>query len=488
VDEQAFLTAIAASPDDNALRLVLSDWLEENGHTERAELIRVQIALADPPEDLAEYRALRAREAALLAWHEKKVIGPLKKLGVRGWRVRRGLVDWVLMSVRRFVEHGEQVLARVPVQLVKLTGVRQHAGALAACSALARLRGLDLSGNGLGETHLRALLSPSLSGLQQLDLSDNPLGPGGVAALAGSPHLAGLRRLALRDVGMDYEGAAALAGDAPSVKLANLVALDLRRNVIYEEGVTALAYAPHLAGLTELSLSSLWGKDAEPLNESRYLRNLTVLRISGQDFSEGIGCLLCSPFTRQLRVLELSETGAQDEHAEEIADCRHLTRLEHLNLGGNSIGDGCLRALASRARMPRLRWLDLRANQITGAGVRALCDSTLPSELRELNLAGNHLDNGAAQALAACRHLSHLYGLALNGNRIHDGGATALARSPLLQKLEELNLTGNPIGEKGTTALGRAAHQAGLPHRGDNGYWVDADRSRREPFRNRELV
>jgi hypothetical protein len=87
--------------------------------------------------------------------------------------------------------------------------------------------------------------------------------------------------------------------------------------------------------------------------------------------------------------------------------------------------------------MPRLRWLDLRTNQITGAG-----------ELRELNLAGNHLDNGAAQALAACRHLSHLYGL----------------------------------------ALGRAAHQAGIPHRGDNGYWVDADRSRREPFRNRELV
>jgi uncharacterized protein (TIGR02996 family) len=57
VDEQAFLTAIAAAPDDEALRLVYADWLEENGRAERGELIRVQVALADPPEDLAEYRA-----------------------------------------------------------------------------------------------------------------------------------------------------------------------------------------------------------------------------------------------------------------------------------------------------------------------------------------------------------------------------------------------------------------------------------------------
>jgi len=37
-----FLEAIAASPDDDLPRLVYADWQEENGHRERADLIRVQ--------------------------------------------------------------------------------------------------------------------------------------------------------------------------------------------------------------------------------------------------------------------------------------------------------------------------------------------------------------------------------------------------------------------------------------------------------------
>jgi uncharacterized protein (TIGR02996 family) len=493
MDEQAFIAGIADATGDNALRLVFSDWLEENGQSDRAELIRVQIALADPPEDLGEYRALRAREAKLLMWHEKKVIGPLKKLGVRGWRVRRGLVDWVLMSVPRFVKDGEQVLALTPVQSVKLTGARRGIDALAACPALARVRGLDLSNNGLGEAHLRTLLSARLAELQQLDLSDNSIRAGGVRALADSPHLPALRRLALQNVDMGEEGARALAGHiayprkyARSVNLAGLVALDLRRNVIYEEGVTELAHSPHLAGLTELSLSPLWGKDVEALEESRFLKSLTVLRISGKDFSEGIDGLLECSFIKRLRVLELAQTGAEDRHAETIADCRHLGKLEHLNLGGNRITDDGLLALASRGKMPRLRWLELRNNQITSTGVRALCDSPLVSEVRELNLAANQLTDDAARAIAKSKHFPHLCGLSLNGNQIGDEGATALARSPLLQQLEELNLAGNPIGETGGAALCRAAHEAGISQRGGNTYWVEYDRTRREPLRERE--
>src|SRR5262249_32506434 len=172
---------------------------------------------------------------------------------------------------------------------------------------------------------------------------------------------------------------------AASVNLSGLVALDLRENVIYEEGVTELAHSPHLAGLIELSLSPIWGKDAEALSESRYLRNLTTLRISGKNFSEGIGLLLSCRFAKQLRVLELYGTGATDEDAEDLAD-RHLAKLEHLNLGGNSIGDDGVRVLASRARIPRLRRLDLNKNEVTSEGVGSLCGSSLVQELRELNL------------------------------------------------------------------------------------------------------
>src|SRR5262249_25943401 len=62
----AFLEAIAVNPHDDAVRLVFSDWLEENGDPERAEFTRTQCELASAK--LAEKRrhALRARERQLL--------------------------------------------------------------------------------------------------------------------------------------------------------------------------------------------------------------------------------------------------------------------------------------------------------------------------------------------------------------------------------------------------------------------------------------
>ncbi len=44
-DEQAFLDAIGATPDDDMPRLVYADWLEERGFSDRAEYIRLQCFL-----------------------------------------------------------------------------------------------------------------------------------------------------------------------------------------------------------------------------------------------------------------------------------------------------------------------------------------------------------------------------------------------------------------------------------------------------------
>jgi len=45
-DEQALLAAIWAHPHEDTPRLMYADWLQENGHTDRAEFIRVQCELA----------------------------------------------------------------------------------------------------------------------------------------------------------------------------------------------------------------------------------------------------------------------------------------------------------------------------------------------------------------------------------------------------------------------------------------------------------
>ena len=40
------MKAILAEPDDDSHRLVFADWLDDQGHSDRAEFIRVQCALA----------------------------------------------------------------------------------------------------------------------------------------------------------------------------------------------------------------------------------------------------------------------------------------------------------------------------------------------------------------------------------------------------------------------------------------------------------
>ena len=44
-DEQPFLDAIAARHHDDGLRFIYADFLEDSGDAERAELVRIQVAL-----------------------------------------------------------------------------------------------------------------------------------------------------------------------------------------------------------------------------------------------------------------------------------------------------------------------------------------------------------------------------------------------------------------------------------------------------------
>jgi uncharacterized protein (TIGR02996 family) len=62
---EGFIKAIRASPDDDCIRLIYADWLEERGDPP-GEFIRVQVALAHLAEDEDRWAALAAREQLLL--------------------------------------------------------------------------------------------------------------------------------------------------------------------------------------------------------------------------------------------------------------------------------------------------------------------------------------------------------------------------------------------------------------------------------------
>lgn len=80
-DERALLAAIRAHPHDDTPRLVYADWLDEHERPERAEFIRVQIALARFGDVTAENRE-RWHE---LHEHERELLALDTKLGWNGF-------------------------------------------------------------------------------------------------------------------------------------------------------------------------------------------------------------------------------------------------------------------------------------------------------------------------------------------------------------------------------------------------------------------
>src|SRR5438067_1670461 len=93
----ALLEAIRDEPSNDGLRRIYADWLEDNGEPDRADFIRLQLALARLPEDDPARLALLTRERGLLLRHERDWTLGLRHLA-DGWQFRRGFVDEVTVD------------------------------------------------------------------------------------------------------------------------------------------------------------------------------------------------------------------------------------------------------------------------------------------------------------------------------------------------------------------------------------------------------
>jgi uncharacterized protein (TIGR02996 family) len=249
--EEAFLRAVLQDPDDDGVRLVFADWLEERGDP-RGEFVRVECALARLPADDDRRPALYARRRQLLAAHRDAWLGPLRGLAY-AWEFRRGFVEEVTADAYRFLQHADTFFAAAPLRLARLLHAAGVVGALAECRHLGRVRALHLTDNGLGDGGLGTLLaSPHLGGLRTLRLGNNGLTDVGAALLVGSPDLAGLTTLNLSRNALGDAGAAALAS---SRVWPALTSLHLGDNAIGDAGAEALAAASGLPRLAELDLS-----------------------------------------------------------------------------------------------------------------------------------------------------------------------------------------------------------------------------------------
>jgi uncharacterized protein (TIGR02996 family) len=74
VTQEDFLNTIAANAADDDLQLVFSDWLEEHGKTLHAEVVRIQVELAQVPKEDPRYAKLLKKEQALwLKWMRSEI-------------------------------------------------------------------------------------------------------------------------------------------------------------------------------------------------------------------------------------------------------------------------------------------------------------------------------------------------------------------------------------------------------------------------------
>lgn len=256
MDEAAYLRAILDAPDDDLPRLGYADWLDQNGHRERAEFIRIQIELARSPSH-PEHAALRKREAELLAAYARSWV-PVNALALF-FEWRRGFVA-VLNPCARGVFGGEdslKILAEFPLaeeldlefcmtdaefchmpdlpnlvsfgiggnarvtddsirriglwkslRKLKLNGRNVTDASLSHLEPLKDLTELDVSYSGITDTGLSHFAAPST--LQSLDLSNTEITSAGLAVLL--PRIPKLRKLNLFDTRASEQNFEVLVG------------------------------------------------------------------------------------------------------------------------------------------------------------------------------------------------------------------------------------------------------------------------------------
>lgn len=270
----ALLAAVLATPDDDAPRRGLADWLVRRKNP-RGRFIQVQLELARGGSPPSRRRALRARERSLLAAHGARWCAPFDPAEVT---FHRGFVESITCEGEVLLERdGDRVLEREPVRSLSVFGyfpcahhrflsrvasldISANAGGadcitgLVALPYLTSLVHLDVSASlvhGESDWVERVTASPHLPRLTSVELGYNDVFPRGASALARSALLSRLIRLGLPYARVGDEGVEALAA---SDRVERLAALDLRGNQIGRRGARALARAPWLGGLTTLDL------------------------------------------------------------------------------------------------------------------------------------------------------------------------------------------------------------------------------------------
>jgi uncharacterized protein (TIGR02996 family) len=481
---ESLLAGIRDDPDDDTLRSIYADWLEDNGDPDRAEFIRVQLRLAALPAWNPARFDLEEREQDLLAEHRAAWMAHLPKWARQlELRFRRGLLDEAQPTTSAYLRYGERLARLLPLRKVSLQGYVDRPEEVARLPATARLSELDTTGmssdapvqrrffDNLHAPRLRRLTFsggvvqlpglpavligwPGLAQLTGLGISTMPYGDY-LAELFASPRLG---RLEWLDLSYTDIGPATCAALARQEKLNGLRYLDVSSCGLGAGGAHALAEAAWPA-LEELRLSP-WlmnADDVRRLLSGAWMAGLRSLDLIGMRGGAEAGRVLAEARAGRLERLSVTHSSL-GTGAAALADADLAAGLTTLSLGRNGLGDEVAVALARSPRLTRLTHLDLSDNgSLTADGVKALVESSTLSALRELHVSGGRSGHEGAGIIGELPGAARLRVLGLTQGKLGRSGVSALARSPYLKGLRRLHLDGCGLDFHGVSSLLKAA-------------------------------
>jgi uncharacterized protein (TIGR02996 family) len=376
----ALLIETRLHPDDDVPRLVLADWLDENGDEAdraRAELIRVQCQL---PRTRGALRAdLEWRERTLWWDNVETWLGPIYEAST-GFQFRRGLATIDLHGGRLADEDCEELFAAPGwawVDRLNLDHPRPRLlASLLRSPALARLRSLHLEGGTFGQDDPGLAECDSFTLLQELSIRGANLDDSAAGMLAACPSLIALTTL---DLAFNRLDSAALRSLSETEALTSLTALELAGNPLLgdyvdETGlgdVRAFLGSSLAARLRRLGLArtGLGTTGVEMLAVHTTLAGLVDLDLSDNGLGDGpaMDALTGSPVVGSLRRLVLRDNAIDAQGIVALARSPHLQNLEVLDLSGNALSSGALRALCEAPGWWKLRRLSIGRGQAVTA-------------------------------------------------------------------------------------------------------------------------
>ena len=259
----ALLDAIKDNPDEDTPRLVLADWLDEQGtelDAERAQFIRTDVAAALEKERGIKIPLRRPASSDQYGEPDERTrrwLGPAADLVQRSG-FERGLPSVCIHGLRLLRPDVPGLIASEGFAFVQSVVLFEAGGArIEAMAARPEFRfvpGINAAPMYAFGVHFAEKFfgSPNLTGLRHVVFRGINPGAAGARVLAANPALSRLRKLSLHHNKLVDGAAAALAA---SPHLTNLTYLNLSDNNIGDKGAEALAASKGLANLLELDLT-----------------------------------------------------------------------------------------------------------------------------------------------------------------------------------------------------------------------------------------